>query len=119
LSSRKLLFFVTENRCFVSHRVPLAVVAKAAGCDVSVVTRVLGGRWRSNRRRSVNVLVTRVTGFVGTALFATRLQPAGDRLAEFRRVNAAASEKLARDAAAAGIRRLVYISSIKVSRDRA
>jgi nucleoside-diphosphate-sugar epimerase len=38
-----------------------------------------------------------------------------DPLAEFRRVNAAATEKLARDAATAGVRRLVYISSIKVN----
>jgi glycosyltransferase involved in cell wall biosynthesis len=40
VSSRKLLFFVTEDWYFVSHRLPLAVAAKAAGYDVSVVTRV-------------------------------------------------------------------------------
>lgn len=38
-----------------------------------------------------------------------------DPLAEFHRVNVAATEKLARDAAAAGVRRLVYLSSIKVN----
>jgi glycosyltransferase involved in cell wall biosynthesis len=37
---RKLLFFVTEDYYFVSHRLPLALAAKAAGYDVSVVTRV-------------------------------------------------------------------------------
>lgn len=37
---RKLLFFVTEDWYFVSHRLPLAVAAKQAGYDVSVVTRV-------------------------------------------------------------------------------
>jgi glycosyltransferase involved in cell wall biosynthesis len=36
---RKLLFFVTEDWYFVSHRLPLALAAKAAGYEVSVVTR--------------------------------------------------------------------------------
>lgn len=38
-----------------------------------------------------------------------------DPLAEFRRVNAGGTERLARSAAAAGVRRLVYVSSIKVN----
>lgn len=37
---RKLLFFVTEDWYFVSHRLPLAIAAKDAGYEVSVVTRV-------------------------------------------------------------------------------
>ena len=37
---RKLLFFVTEDWYFVSHRLPLAVAAKEAGYDVCVATRV-------------------------------------------------------------------------------
>lgn len=37
---RKLLFFVTEDYYFVSHRLTLAVAARAAGYDVAVVTRV-------------------------------------------------------------------------------
>jgi glycosyltransferase involved in cell wall biosynthesis len=37
---RKLLFFVTEDYYFVSHRLPLGVAAQAAGFDVVVVTRV-------------------------------------------------------------------------------
>ena len=37
---RTLLFFVTEDYYFVSHRLPLAVAARAAGYDVIVVTRV-------------------------------------------------------------------------------
>jgi glycosyltransferase involved in cell wall biosynthesis len=36
----KLLFFVTEDYYFVSHRLRLAVAAQAAGYDVAVVTRV-------------------------------------------------------------------------------
>ena len=37
---RKLLFFVTEDYYFVSHRLALAVAAQAGGYDVCVVTRV-------------------------------------------------------------------------------
>ena len=37
---KKLLFFVTEDWYFCSHRLPLALAAKQAGYDVVVVTRV-------------------------------------------------------------------------------
>lgn len=37
---RKLFFFVTEDWYFCSHRLPLALAAKDAGYQVSVVTRV-------------------------------------------------------------------------------
>jgi len=40
---------------------------------------------------------------------------ATDPLAEFRRVNTAGTEHLARSAAASGVKRLVYVSSIKVN----
>jgi glycosyltransferase involved in cell wall biosynthesis len=40
LKNRKLLFFVTEDWYFCSHRLPLALAAKEAGFDVSIVTRV-------------------------------------------------------------------------------
>lgn len=40
---------------------------------------------------------------------------ADDPLAEFRRINTAGTEHLARSAAANGVRRLVYVSSIKVN----
>jgi glycosyltransferase involved in cell wall biosynthesis len=36
----KLLYFVTEDWYFCSHRLPLAVAARNAGYDVAVVTRV-------------------------------------------------------------------------------
>lgn len=42
---------------------------------------------------------------------------ASDPLAEFREVNTYGTENLARQAAAAGVRRLVYVSSIKVNGD--
>ena len=40
MTRRTLLFFVTEDYYFVSHRLPVAVAARAAGYDVCVVTRV-------------------------------------------------------------------------------
>lgn len=38
---RKIIFFVTEDWVFCSHRLPLAIAAKNAGFDVSVITRVV------------------------------------------------------------------------------
>jgi glycosyltransferase involved in cell wall biosynthesis len=38
--SKKLLFFVTEDWYFCSHRLPLALAAKKAGYEIVVVTRV-------------------------------------------------------------------------------
>jgi glycosyltransferase involved in cell wall biosynthesis len=40
MSRPKLLYFVTEDWYFCSHRLPLALAAQDAGYDVSVVTRV-------------------------------------------------------------------------------
>lgn len=40
MSRPKLLYFVTEDWYFCSHRLPLAVAAHEAGFDVTVVTRV-------------------------------------------------------------------------------
>ncbi|MBB3353309.1 glycosyltransferase involved in cell wall biosynthesis [Rhizobium sp. BK049] len=40
----KVLFFVTEDWYFHSHRLPLAVAAKAKGCEVVVATRVTDHR---------------------------------------------------------------------------
>jgi glycosyltransferase involved in cell wall biosynthesis len=40
VKSRRLLLFITEDYYLVSHRLSLAVAAKAAGYDVSIVTRV-------------------------------------------------------------------------------
>jgi glycosyltransferase involved in cell wall biosynthesis len=40
----RLMFVITEDWCFVSHRLALAVAAREAGYDVSVVTRVRAHR---------------------------------------------------------------------------
>ena len=42
-----------------------------------------------------------------------------DPLAEFRKVNVAGTERLAREAARAGVRRFIYVSSIKVNGEQA
>lgn len=41
MPNRKICFFVTEDWYFCSHRLPLAVAAKNAGFDVTVITRVV------------------------------------------------------------------------------
>ena len=40
MSHPKLLYFITEDWYFCSHRLPLALAAQVAGYDVAVVTRV-------------------------------------------------------------------------------
>ncbi len=40
----RLLYVVTEDWYFLSHRLPMARAAKAAGFEVHVATRVAGGR---------------------------------------------------------------------------
>ena len=39
--AKKLIFFVTEDWYFVSHRMKLALAAKKSGYDVAVITRVI------------------------------------------------------------------------------
>lgn len=60
----KLLFVVTEDWYFVSHRLPLAVAAQAAGFDVAVATRA--GRHadviRSAGIRLIPFMLSRRTG---------------------------------------------------------
>jgi nucleoside-diphosphate-sugar epimerase len=45
-------------------------------------------------------------------------ETAADPLAEYRRINVAATERLARAAAASGVRRLVFVSSVKIHGER-
>jgi len=57
----KLLFFVTEDWYFVSHRLTLAVSAKAAGYEVAVLTRVRahGGLIRDSGLRLIPFEIAR------------------------------------------------------------
>ena len=45
-------------------------------------------------------------------------ETASDPLGEYRRINVSATERLARSAAAGGVRRLVFVSSVKVNGER-
>ena len=82
---------------------PIANAEYVVGPDLAP-----GSDW-SNALKGVSVVVhaaARVHVMNDTAL---------DPLAEFRRVNVAGTQDLARQAAAAGVRRFVFISSIKVN----
>ena len=57
----KLLFFVTEDWYFCSHRLPLALAARDAGYEVVVVTRVdrHGGSIESQGLRLIPIRLNR------------------------------------------------------------
>ncbi len=59
----RLLYFVSVDWYFVSHRLPLAVAAKAAGYDVTVVTQVLedGGTIRDAGLALVPITIGRAS----------------------------------------------------------
>ena len=44
MATPRLLYVVTEDWYFLSHRLPMARAAKAAGYDVHVATRIKEGR---------------------------------------------------------------------------
>lgn len=60
-NKKKLLFFVTEDWYFCSHRLPLALAARDAGYEVLVVTRVThhGDLIRSHGLRLINFDISR------------------------------------------------------------
>ena len=59
--ARRLMFVVTEDRYFVSHRLALAAAAREAGYEVSVVTRVRDHGRRSKRRGFASSRGSRIT----------------------------------------------------------
>lgn len=61
ITGLKLLFFVTEDWYFYSHRLPLAIAAKNAGYDVVVVTRVNqhGELIRAHGLKLINISISR------------------------------------------------------------
>lgn len=60
-TGQKLLFFVTEDWYFYSHRLPLAIAAKNAGYEVVVVTRVNqhGELIRAHGLKLINISISR------------------------------------------------------------
>ena len=55
MSRPKILYFITEDWYFCSHRLPLAVAAKDAGYDVTVVTNV-NGHGTAIRRAGIRLI---------------------------------------------------------------
>ncbi len=86
MRAAKILFVVTEDWYFYSHRLPLAIAAKEAGHDVSVATRLAGSRksisdagirtipLRFMKRSSLNVF-RELASFVELFLLLRRERP--------------------------------------------
>lgn len=66
----KILYFVTEDWYFCSHRLPLALAAKAAGFEVTVVTRVRnhGELIRAGDMNLIPIELSRRGGHLGREL---------------------------------------------------
>jgi len=94
--------------------VPLSVVrSKAQGCESSAGTFYISDLssttdWRDGLKDCAVVVHT-------AARVHVMNEVASDALAEFRKVNVAGTLRLARQAAEAGVRRFVFISSVKVN----
>jgi nucleoside-diphosphate-sugar epimerase len=80
-----------------------------AGCEIAKISSIDSKTDWSNALTGVDVVIHLA------ARVHVMLDDASDPLEEFRRVNVAGTEHLARSAALAGVRRFVYVSSIKVN----
>lgn len=83
-----------------------------AGVETAVVGEINGATEWSGALRDVDVVI-----HLAARVHIMR-EKAKDPLAEFRKVNVAGTERLARAAAASGVKRLVYVSSVKVNGER-
>lgn len=79
------------------------------GCEVAGITGLEADTAWEDALRGIEVVV-----HLAARVHVMR-EDAADPLAEFRRANVAGSENLARQAAVAGVKRLVYVSSIGVN----
>lgn len=130
---------VTGARGFVGR--PVVEALRAAGCAVVGATRAQGGLADTGERLKLGTEAEGTEGIyrevvvgelgaetdwrgalagVGVVVhLAARVHQMEDRaadpLAEFRRVNVEGTRRLAEQAAAAGVRRFVFVSSIKVN----
>jgi nucleoside-diphosphate-sugar epimerase len=94
----------------MANRSPLSMVcASEAGYEKNVIGQIDGATDWSAALAGVDLVI-----HLAARVHVMREQTA-DPLAEFRRVNTAGTEHLARAAAASGVKRLVYVSSIKVN----
>lgn len=80
-----------------------------AGCEVTRIPEISADTDWTNALSEVSTVIHLA------ARVHVMHDSAQDPLEEFRRVNVAGTEKLARSAAANGVKRLVYVSSIKVN----
>ena len=108
--------FLGSNLCKVLKKQQLNITAVMRNADLSIMADdyFLVGDINSSTDWS-SVLINVDVVFHIAARVHLMLDAASDPLTEFRCVNTAGTEHLARSAAANGVRRLVYVSSIKVN----
>jgi len=123
MTVQKTKLLVTGANGFVGQA--FCVEAMARGIDVCGVARSTDGSLPNTQ----HIVVSDISGTTDWALvlqgcevvvhLAARVhmmrETSDDPLAEFRQVNVAGTEHLARSAVAAGVKRFVYVSSIKVN----
>lgn len=120
------MILVTGATGFVGNAVVLRLLNENESQHVKVVTRNYGAQW-SNRviqyaiadlNPALNLSVA-LEGVSAVIHCAARVHVMADKVAnpltEFRRVNVHATLNLARQAAVAGVKRFVFVSSIKVN----
>lgn len=91
------------------RRPPFAMVDKAAPTTSVTIGEIGPGTDWTTALGGVNVVIHLA------ARVHVMHETAGDPLSEFRRINVAGTERLARQAAACGVRRVVFLSSVKVN----
>lgn len=86
-----------------------AVVSDIDGCKMIKISDIDSNTDWSDALRGITTVI-----HLAARVHVMR-DDAGDPVEEFRRVNVAGTERLARSAVASGVKRLVYVSSIKVN----
>lgn len=120
------MILVTGATGFVGSAVVRRFVAQGAASRVAVAVRRIGGAWAQEVRVHAVGDMTPLTDWAIALVdvsvvvhCAARVHVMQDRvsdpLVEFRRVNVQGTLNLARQAAEAGVRRFVFVSSIKVN----
>ena len=120
------MILVTGSTGFVGGELISRLISESRSIDVVVAVRQLEISWPAEVRSfqvgelsistDWSVPLTGVSSVVHCAARShVMIDKSTDPLAEFRRVNVEGSTNLARQAAAAGVKRFVYLSSVKVN----